>query len=206
MTGKLEKQSHSKPRAKTPKRWDIDAELDALAAETAPFIAQLDEEWRKDMAEIDARLAREQVELDAAFPDLPGLEFDFSELDELLGLGNLPDFPFDLPAIRSREPQRVPEKPAHARHGVRGRWPNVIETSMRRKNKGGQTCKAPATGKRRRCRMHGGKSTGPKTPEGRAKSLSALRSPPCEKRPVAYATRCASRNAVLSWFWSPLRR
>lgn len=35
-------------------------------------------------------------------------------------------------------------------------------------------CQAPA-GIRGRCKLHGGKSTGPKTPEGKAKALSKLR-------------------------------
>lgn len=46
----------------------------------------------------------------------------------------------------------------------------------------GEPCRAPAhrdpaTGKPRngRCKLHGGKSTGPRTPEGRARALRNLR-------------------------------
>jgi hypothetical protein len=41
------------------------------------------------------------------------------------------------------------------------------------KTRSGTTCKNPAVTGKARCRMHGGKSTGAKTPEGRAR-LSAL--------------------------------
>jgi hypothetical protein len=36
-----------------------------------------------------------------------------------------------------------------------------------------QPCRAPAVRGRRRCRMHGGRSTGPRTPEGNALSARA---------------------------------
>src|SRR5262245_9673548 len=37
----------------------------------------------------------------------------------------------------------------------------------------GRTCMAPAIKGKRRCRMHGGKSTGPRTPEGLKRSRRA---------------------------------
>ena len=49
-------------------------------------------------------------------------------------------------------------------------WPG---TRCGAKTRAGTSCKNPAVRGRRRCRMHGGKSTGAKTPEGRAK-LRAL--------------------------------
>lgn len=144
-------------------------------AETAPFFAQLDEEWRKDMAEIDAWLARVQAELDAAFPDLLGLEFDFFELDERLGLGNLPDFPLDLPAIRSRDPDES-RKNAHARAmGSDGEGATKSKPLCGAKTRKGTSCQAPGNGKGGRCKLHGGKSSGPKTQEGKMRSLVALR-------------------------------
>ena len=41
----------------------------------------------------------------------------------------------------------------------------------------GHACRAPRVPGRRRCRMHGGLSTGPRTPEGMARALEALRRP-----------------------------
>jgi hypothetical protein len=38
----------------------------------------------------------------------------------------------------------------------------------------GHPCKAKGIGKGHRCKNHGGQSTGPKTPEGRQRSLEAL--------------------------------
>ena len=49
-------------------------------------------------------------------------------------------------------------------------WPG---TRCGAKTRAGTPCKNPAVTGRARCRMHGGKSTGAKTPEGRAK-LRAL--------------------------------
>jgi hypothetical protein len=41
------------------------------------------------------------------------------------------------------------------------------------KNRQGLPCRAPRVKDRKRCRMHGGKSTGPKTPEGLERSRKA---------------------------------
>ena len=37
----------------------------------------------------------------------------------------------------------------------------------------GSPCQNPAIGGRTRCKLHGGKSTGPRTPEGKARSIAA---------------------------------
>jgi len=41
------------------------------------------------------------------------------------------------------------------------------------KNRAGNPCQAPAMKGRKRCRMHGGRSTGPKTAEGRRRCQQA---------------------------------
>jgi hypothetical protein len=43
----------------------------------------------------------------------------------------------------------------------------------RARTRGNQPCRAPALKGKRRCRMHGGRSTGPRTPEGRERSTRA---------------------------------
>ncbi len=43
------------------------------------------------------------------------------------------------------------------------------------RTRAGGTCKAPAVWGKERCRMHGGLSCGPRTPEGKARSLAAAR-------------------------------
>lgn len=40
----------------------------------------------------------------------------------------------------------------------------------------GHACRAPAVKGRRRCKLHGGLSTGPRTPEGKVRALAALAS------------------------------
>jgi hypothetical protein len=41
------------------------------------------------------------------------------------------------------------------------------------KTRQGTPCQNPVVADRNRCRMHGGKSTGPRTPEGKARSIEA---------------------------------
>ena len=41
------------------------------------------------------------------------------------------------------------------------------------KTRRGTLCQNPAIGGRNRCKLHGGRSTGPRTPEGKARSIAA---------------------------------
>lgn len=59
---------------------------------------------------------------------------------------------------------------ARARHEVKAERPRCGA-----KTRAGAPCLAPAVPGKRRCRMHGGLSTGPRTPEGKARSLAAAR-------------------------------
>lgn len=66
-----------------------------------------------------------------------------------------------------------------ARHAAIPKWGRPLCGAKTRK---GSPCQAPAVWDKAnnrprngRCRMHGGLSTGPKTPEGRARSLSKLK-------------------------------
>jgi len=43
----------------------------------------------------------------------------------------------------------------------------------RARTRGNEPCRSPALRGKERCRMHGGRSTGPRTPEGRARSKRA---------------------------------
>jgi hypothetical protein len=49
-------------------------------------------------------------------------------------------------------------------------WPGQ---RCRAKTRRGTPCQNPVVTNRNRCRMHGGKSTGPRTPEGRARVIAA---------------------------------
>jgi len=60
-----------------------------------------------------------------------------------------------------------------------------VNCGARKKN--GQQCRAKAEPGRNRCRFHGGKSTGPKTIEGKIKSLSGL--PQYRRNPTLLAAK-----------------
>ncbi len=50
-----------------------------------------------------------------------------------------------------------------------------------RRHRDGQPCQAKSEPGKRRCRFHGGRSTGPRTPDGKARALANLR----QNRPIA---------------------
>lgn len=59
-----------------------------------------------------------------------------------------------------------PGKPA-------GREAEVLEGCTARSKRTGDQCRAPAMKGRTTCKTHGGKSTGPRTPEGKARAAAA---------------------------------
>ena len=52
-------------------------------------------------------------------------------------------------------------------------WPGWPGTRCLAKTRRGTLCQNPVVTNRNRCRMHGGKSTGPRTPEGKARTIAA---------------------------------
>ena len=50
---------------------------------------------------------------------------------------------------------------------------NLSNTSCRAKTRSGKPCKRIGNSKKGRCHLHGGKSTGPRTEEGRARIATA---------------------------------
>jgi len=85
----------------------------------------------------------------ACFPPAPGPASDFEQTGESFG-------PLLRACARGLQPQqRVP--------------------CLAKRRRDGQPCQALSVPGKRRCKWHGGCSTGPKTPEGKAKSLANLR-------------------------------
>jgi hypothetical protein len=83
----------------------------------------------------------------------------------------------DAPAaITSKIPEFLPTSPARACANDSGR-DEVKETRVicgARRRRDGQPCQALSVPGKRRCKWHGGCSTGPKTEQGRTKSLRNL--------------------------------
>lgn len=73
----------------------------------------------------------------------------------------------------NRETDASPMKPNSSRHGWlrNGNSPGDPNTAPRcgARTRHGTPCQCPALGGKRRCRLHGGRSTGPKTLEGLAR-------------------------------------
>lgn len=109
----------------------------------------------------------------------------------------------ELAELRALIPVRRRERHAVARAAARpvARPPSAERPRCGARCRDGSPCAAPVVwppgeGPRRRCRMHGGLSTGPRTPEGRARALAAIGQLPRDKGigPVALCTRtwCAA--------------
>ena len=71
-------------------------------------------------------------------------------------------------------------------------WPG---TRCLAKTRRGTVCQNPAIGGRTRCKLHGGRSTGPRTEEGRARSIAAHTKH--GRRSKAHVARVREINAEL---------
>ena len=102
--------------------------------------------------------------------ELGCLDFEFPELDDLEALDKL----LDLEPGKGRS-FCGPLKNARARDmGYTGEGARKSKQICGAKTRTGKPCQAPGNGRGDRCKLHGGKSTGPKTQEGQARSLAAL--------------------------------
>jgi hypothetical protein len=108
-------------------------------------------------------------------PELGRLDFEFPKLDGMLA--NLPGLGFDLETL-DMEVGRFLRSPKNARARdmeYSGEGATKSKPVCGAKTRTGKPCQAPGNGRGGRCKLHGGKSTGPKTQEGKARSLAALR-------------------------------
>mgnify|MGYP004160997863 CR=1 FL=1 len=80
-------------------------------------------------------------------------------------------------------------------------WPGQRCLAKTRK---GTPCQNPVVTNRNRCRMHGGKSTGPKTSAGRARSIAAHTKH--GRRSKAHVARIKAINAELRRITYELKR
>ena len=72
------------------------------------------------------------------------------------------------------------------------------------KTRAGTPCQNPAIKDRNRCKLHGGKSTGPRTPEGKARVVAA--NTKHGRRSRAHVARVKAINAELSRITYELKR
>lgn len=71
--------------------------------------------------------------------------------------------------------QLHPQRSARAYHGVRLMAGYNVTNRCGAKTRAGHPCRRKPVQGKRRCPNHGGLSTGPITPEGKARALAALR-------------------------------
>lgn len=78
---------------------------------------------------------------------------------------------------RAQESGDLPGINAGIAGGRAGAYESVMQrvTCGAKRHRDGQPCQAKSEPGKRRCRFHGGRSTGPRTPEGKAKALANLR-------------------------------
>ena len=72
------------------------------------------------------------------------------------------------------------------------------------KTRAGGACQNPAIGGRNRCKLHGGRSTGPRTPEGKARVIAA--NTKHGRRSKAHVARVKAINGELKRATLELRR
>ena len=72
------------------------------------------------------------------------------------------------------------------------------------KTRQGTPCQNPAIGGRNRCKLNGGKSTGPRTPEGKARSIAARTKH--GRRSKAHVEKIKFNNAELRRITFELKR
>lgn len=138
----------------------------------------------RDLLDLDASdFTIDLGPLDRGLPDLdlgelPDLKLDLDSLDGLLDF-NLEGISMDFDATILRTPINV-------RGGVLAAKGNFL-TSLRMRDKGsyrqkcgamtrkGTPCRCKPLSGKRRCKFHGGASTGPRTPEGRERIANAQR-------------------------------
>ena len=89
-------------------------------------------------------------------------------------LGPLDREALDAMARRARERARGLRAEVAALAVELATLDRVGRCGARCRSKGGAPCKAPRVKGKRRCKLHGGLSTGPRTAEGRARALEAL--------------------------------
>ncbi len=77
--------------------------------------------------------------------------------------------------IEPRDPKRNARKAARARETYQKKRARGVQMcGARTKQSCGRPCQARGLQPSGRCKLHGGMSTGPRTPEGKAKALACL--------------------------------
>jgi hypothetical protein len=119
-----------------------------------------------DLDTIDFRIDLGPLDLvlpDLDFGNLPYLDIDLGSLDELLN--------FDLDGLGTDFDGEILRTSINARDGVLAEGPQNCGALTRK----GTQCRCKPLPGKRRCKFHGGASTGPKTPEGRKRIADAQR-------------------------------
>lgn len=80
-------------------------------------------------------------------------------------------------------------------------WPRIRCGAKTRR---GSACLKPALKNKTRCQLHGGKSTGPRTPDGKARVVAA--NTKHGRRSMAHASRIKAINAELRRITHEMRR
>ena len=80
-------------------------------------------------------------------------------------------------------------------------WPGIRCGAKTRR---GSACLKPALKNKTRCQLHGGKSTGPRTPEGRARVIAA--NTKHGRRSMAHVSRIKAINAELNQITHEMQR
>ena len=150
------------------------AEADGYLSRNRPYLARLQRQRRASMARIDYYPGADALAiLEAYKAQEPGatngavLDAILYEWAELAGIS--------YGEVRSAKTSAPVPQPAQARMTSTPWQATRRVICGARRHRDGQPCQARSEPGKRRCRFHGGRSTGPKTPEGKARALANLR-------------------------------
>lgn len=156
---------------------------DGYLSKDSAHLAKLQRERRARMVRIDYTPGKEALAAIAIKRDQcrPGsyaatnsavLDAIVCEWAELTGINNQQ---VERPMTSERRPELIDTERAGAYDFGGGSRRHSAEKCGATRHRDGQPCQAKPERGKRRCRFHGGKSTGPRTPEGKTRSLANLR-------------------------------
>lgn len=167
----------------TPDERAAMSEADGYLSRNRPYLARLQRQRRARRVRIDYMpnkdaLAAIEAKRGRYYPlntNSGIIDAILTEWAELTGINCREVTAPKSPPKSSTAPPELMDQYAPARITSEGKRPGQRVTCGARRHRDGQPCQAKSEPGKRRCRFHGGRSTGPRTDAGKARALANLR-------------------------------